>query len=167
LAYAAGNQQEAAVRAFATILAYLILGAVPLVWSVEPAMLASADMRAWLDGFMPNASYQGDIAGAVVVVVKNEAPLTEAARAGPFSFGEASPFEVFERTVWWKSSSWVVPLVIVASVALLLNTLAKPVGARGSVSSTTNSMERGLLANMEMVPGCARPRSAARERATR
>jgi len=37
----------------------------------EPHPLAAADVGAWLDGFIPEALLQGDVAGAVVVVVKN------------------------------------------------------------------------------------------------
>jgi CubicO group peptidase (beta-lactamase class C family) len=39
--------------------------------------LTKADVDAWLDGFMPSALNQGDIAGAVVVVVKNGGVLTQ------------------------------------------------------------------------------------------
>jgi CubicO group peptidase (beta-lactamase class C family) len=41
--------------------------------SVEagPAALTRPDLEAWLDGFMPYALESGDVAGAVVVVVKN------------------------------------------------------------------------------------------------
>ena len=39
--------------------------------------LTYADLSAWLDGFMPNAIKQGDIAGAVVVVVKDGAILVQ------------------------------------------------------------------------------------------
>src|SRR5512144_2437380 len=39
--------------------------------------LTSDDVGAWLDGFMPNALKQGDIAGAVVIVVKDGAVLAE------------------------------------------------------------------------------------------
>ncbi|MDB4899057.1 MAG: serine hydrolase, partial [Gemmatimonadetes bacterium] len=35
------------------------------------AALAAADLNAWLDGYMPNALRTGDIAGAVVAVVRN------------------------------------------------------------------------------------------------
>lgn len=37
----------------------------------SPHMLESEDLTAWLDGFMPYAMRQGDIAGAVVTVVKD------------------------------------------------------------------------------------------------
>lgn len=46
----------------------------PLAESTSPDgahPLTAADVDAWLDGFMPYALAQGDIAGAVVVVVKN------------------------------------------------------------------------------------------------
>jgi CubicO group peptidase (beta-lactamase class C family) len=39
--------------------------------------LEPADLEAWLDGFFPHALEQGDIAGAVVMVVKNGAILLE------------------------------------------------------------------------------------------
>jgi CubicO group peptidase (beta-lactamase class C family) len=39
--------------------------------------LTKADVDAWLDGFMPNALTQGDIAGAAVVVVKDGSILTQ------------------------------------------------------------------------------------------
>ena len=39
--------------------------------------LTNADVDAWLDGFMPNALRQGDIAGAVVVVVKDGAVVSQ------------------------------------------------------------------------------------------
>jgi CubicO group peptidase (beta-lactamase class C family) len=44
---------------------------------VPPATLSKADVDAWLDGFLPYALDQGDIAGAVVVVVKDGQVLTE------------------------------------------------------------------------------------------
>ena len=37
--------------------------------------LERADVESWLDGFMPYALESGDVAGAIVVVVKNGAPL--------------------------------------------------------------------------------------------
>jgi hypothetical protein len=46
-----------------------------------------------------------------------------------FSFGEGSPFEVFDRTPWWKSSTWLLPLLALGSISLLLNALAWPVSA--------------------------------------
>jgi CubicO group peptidase (beta-lactamase class C family) len=44
--------------------------------NATPAMTA-ADVGAWLDGFMPNAIRQADVAGAVVAVVKDGAVLVE------------------------------------------------------------------------------------------
>src|SRR5690606_41634552 len=43
----------------------------PPAGAVGPAALTRADAEAWLDGFMPYALAAGDIAGAVVVVVKD------------------------------------------------------------------------------------------------
>jgi len=43
---------------------------------VGPAQLTKADADSWLDGFVPYAIDQGDIAGAVVVVVKDGQVLT-------------------------------------------------------------------------------------------
>jgi CubicO group peptidase (beta-lactamase class C family) len=43
----------------------------------QAPQLTYADLSAWLDGFMPNAIKQGDIAGAVVVVVKDGAILVQ------------------------------------------------------------------------------------------
>ena len=77
-AYAVGNQLEVLVRALATILACLTFMALPPAASAEAASLTATDVRTWLDGFMPNALYQADIAGAVVVVVKDGEPLVEA-----------------------------------------------------------------------------------------
>ncbi|HEX7115187.1 MAG TPA: serine hydrolase domain-containing protein [Steroidobacter sp.] len=45
--------------------------------NVAVAELTKADVDAWLDGFMPYALHQGDIAGAVVVVVKDGEVLTQ------------------------------------------------------------------------------------------
>jgi len=50
--------------------------AVPETRTTAPGMTA-ADVGAWLDGFMPNALKQADIAGAVVAVVKDGAVLVE------------------------------------------------------------------------------------------
>jgi len=45
--------------------------------STAAPSLTQADVDAWLDGFMPYALQTGDVAGAVVVVVKDGAILTE------------------------------------------------------------------------------------------
>ncbi|MDQ1287986.1 MAG: hypothetical protein QG622_1551 [Actinomycetota bacterium] len=42
-----------------------------------PATLTTADVDAWLDGFLPAALSRGDIAGATVVVVKDGKPVTQ------------------------------------------------------------------------------------------
>jgi hypothetical protein len=73
--------------------------AVPLASSAEPASVIAVD----LDGVAAHARVIAD----------------------RFSFGEASLFEVFERTVWWKSS-WLVPLLIASSVAFLYISSHRP-----------------------------------------
>ena len=45
--------------------------------AATPTELTAADVNAWLDGYLPYALKTGDIAGAVVVVVKDGAVLTE------------------------------------------------------------------------------------------
>lgn len=65
--------------AFAPLLSWAI--AQPAPADIDPApglpRLTQADVDTWLDGFMPYALYQGDIAGAVVVVVKDGEVLTQ------------------------------------------------------------------------------------------
>jgi len=51
--------------------------ATPAQAPVQPAPLTKADVDAWLDGFVPYALDTGDIAGAVVVVVKDGRVLTQ------------------------------------------------------------------------------------------
>ena len=46
-----------------------------------------------------------------------------------FSVEPISPFMVFDRTPWWKSSAWLVPALLIALGALLLTVLAWPVSA--------------------------------------
>jgi hypothetical protein len=50
-------------------------------------------------------------------------------RVTRFSFGEGSPFEVFDRTPAWESSTLLLPLLAIGCVALLLNSLAWPISA--------------------------------------
>jgi CubicO group peptidase (beta-lactamase class C family) len=50
---------------------------VTLPGQTAPAALTKADLDTWLDGFMPYALQTGDIAGAVVVVVKDGTILTQ------------------------------------------------------------------------------------------
>ena len=49
----------------------------PALAATAAAPLTAADVNAWLDGYMPYALKTGDIAGAVVVVVKDGQVLTE------------------------------------------------------------------------------------------
>jgi CubicO group peptidase (beta-lactamase class C family) len=49
----------------------------PMPAAAMAAPLTAADVNAWLDGYMPYALKSGDIAGAVVVVVKDGQVLTE------------------------------------------------------------------------------------------
>lgn len=95
------------MRALARMLACLTLVAVPLLGSAEPALLVGADRY-----------FHADAPFDVV------APDVAAGR--PRAFVELSPLEIFDRTIWWKSSSWRVPLFIVASVSLLFDSLAVP-----------------------------------------
>jgi len=111
LAYAAGNQPEVPVRALATILACLTLTALQPVLPAQPASLTATDMRA-LEGAQDFLS----------------ARVTDG-HVDRFSFGKGTLFELFERTIWWKSSSWLVPLLIAASVGSLLNSVARPISA--------------------------------------
>jgi CubicO group peptidase (beta-lactamase class C family) len=46
-----------------------------------------------------------------------------------FSFEPVSPFMVFDRVPWWKSSAWLLPALGIALLALLLTVLAWPVSA--------------------------------------
>jgi CubicO group peptidase (beta-lactamase class C family) len=73
LAYAVGIQLEVIVRSLVSI---VLLALVATSAAANP--LTAEDVRSWLDGFMPNALDQGDIAGAVVVVVKDGEVLAQA-----------------------------------------------------------------------------------------
>jgi CubicO group peptidase (beta-lactamase class C family) len=46
-----------------------------------------------------------------------------------WSFDTLSPFEVFDRTPWYQSSGWLMPLLLVSFAALLLTALLWPVAA--------------------------------------
>ncbi|HEX2081899.1 MAG TPA: serine hydrolase domain-containing protein [Xanthomonadaceae bacterium] len=50
-------------------------------------------------------------------------------RVERFSTDPLSPFMVFDRTPWWRSAGWLMPLLGVALAALLLTVLAWPVSA--------------------------------------
>ncbi|HEY6925626.1 MAG TPA: hypothetical protein VI653_19255 [Steroidobacteraceae bacterium] len=100
------------MRALATILAYLTLSALLL----EPAAECAVGSAGALHNRCDILSF---------VCVEEDAHDLSAARVAPghvsrFSFAEDSPREVLERTVWWRSSSWLVPLLIVSAVAELL-----------------------------------------------
>ncbi len=49
----------------------------PSATAMEAVPLTAQDLNAWLDGYMPYALHSGDIAGAVVAVVKDGQVLTE------------------------------------------------------------------------------------------
>jgi CubicO group peptidase (beta-lactamase class C family) len=53
------------------------LPALPIGESTGQPQLTKQDVDSWLDGFMPYALHTGDVAGAVVVVVKNGKILTK------------------------------------------------------------------------------------------
>jgi CubicO group peptidase (beta-lactamase class C family) len=59
----------------ATVLTFITAPA--LVTAAGPDALTADDVNAWLDGYMPYALHVGDIAGAVVAVVKDGKVLTE------------------------------------------------------------------------------------------
>lgn len=46
-----------------------------------------------------------------------------------FSFEPVSPFMVFDRVPWWKSSAWLSPALLIALIALGLTVLAWPISA--------------------------------------
>ena len=46
-----------------------------------------------------------------------------------FSFDQVSPFMVFDRAPWYMNSSWVLPLLVIALVALTLTVVNWPVAA--------------------------------------
>ncbi len=71
---------DVATQAAATPAAAIVPASEPATVANAPAQapqLTAADVGAWLDGFMPNAIKQADIAGAVVVVVKDGAVLVQ------------------------------------------------------------------------------------------
>jgi len=65
------------LRITATVLLLTLLtGTTPARSSESPRALTHADAEAWLEGFLPYALAQGDIAGAAVVIVKDGEVLT-------------------------------------------------------------------------------------------
>jgi CubicO group peptidase (beta-lactamase class C family) len=63
-------------KAVQVVAALLMMGAAHST-PVQPAALSAQDLNAWLDGYMPYALHTADIAGAVVVVVKDGEIVTE------------------------------------------------------------------------------------------
>lgn len=53
----------------------------------------------------------------------------ENGRVEMFSSDAVSPFDVFLPVPWWRSSVWLMPLLLVGLAALLLTVIAWPVGA--------------------------------------
>jgi hypothetical protein len=68
------------MRALAAILVCLTFMESPLVSAAQAASLTATDVRAWLNGLMPNALYEPDIARAVILVVKDDEPLLRSPR---------------------------------------------------------------------------------------
>lgn len=62
--------------AAAALLLALVAGTTPARSAESPRALTRADAEAWLEGFLPFALAQGDIAGAAVVIVKDGELLT-------------------------------------------------------------------------------------------
>ena len=53
----------------------------------------------------------------------------ENGRVAMFSVDEVSPFTVFTPAPWWKSSAWLMPLLLASLTALLLTVVTWPVAA--------------------------------------
>src|SRR5215813_13422507 len=64
------------MRALKTFVLALLVFIAPAVFA-DPVELTAEDVNAWLDGYMPYALHVGDIAGAVVAIVKDGKVLTE------------------------------------------------------------------------------------------
>jgi CubicO group peptidase (beta-lactamase class C family) len=72
---------------------------------VGPAhTLSAADAEAWLDGYFPYALHAGDIAGAVVVIVKDGQVLLEKGY-GYADFGKRTPVDPKSTLFRWGSTS--------------------------------------------------------------
>src|SRR5580704_11725419 len=76
-----GTRKSNMYKTFSAVAALLVLGiaqaASPTSDAAAAPVLTAADVNAWLDGYLPNALRTGDIAGAVVAVVKDGQILTE------------------------------------------------------------------------------------------
>lgn len=77
LPLAAQTPKELTPAVLPSISVHASAAAAPAQSPVKPAPLTKADVDSWLDGFMPYALDTGDIAGAVVVVVKDGQVLTQ------------------------------------------------------------------------------------------
>src|SRR5580704_9391043 len=66
--------------------------------------LTAADVNAWLDGFLPNALNAGDLAGAVVVVVKDGQVLFEKGY-GYSDYAKRTPVDPKSTLFRWGSTS--------------------------------------------------------------
>jgi CubicO group peptidase (beta-lactamase class C family) len=69
-----------------------------------PHALSGADVETWLDGYFPYALYSGDIAGAVVVVVKDDQVLFEKGY-GYADYGAGKPVDAKSTLFRWGSVS--------------------------------------------------------------
>src|ERR1700679_4132981 len=73
--------------------------------AVTPArVLSAADAEAWLDGYFPYALHTGDIAGAVVVIVKDGQVLLEKGY-GYADYGRSIPVDPKSTLFRWGSTS--------------------------------------------------------------
>jgi CubicO group peptidase (beta-lactamase class C family) len=72
--------------------------------SVSPRTLDAADLEAWLDGYFPYALHAGDIAGAVVLVVKDGQVLFEKGY-GYADFDKRTPVDPKGSLFRWGSTS--------------------------------------------------------------
>src|SRR5713226_7833094 len=66
--------------------------------------LSGPDVETWLDGYFPYALYSGDIAGAVVVVVKDRQVLFEKGY-GYADYGASKPVDPKSTLFRWGSVS--------------------------------------------------------------
>jgi CubicO group peptidase (beta-lactamase class C family) len=88
--------------AAAALILVLLAGTMPARSAESPRALTRADAEAWLEGFLPFALAQGDIAGAAVVIVKDGAVL--AARGCGFADRAAGTRVDPERTLFRTGS---------------------------------------------------------------
>jgi CubicO group peptidase (beta-lactamase class C family) len=53
----------------------------------------------------------------------------ESGKVAMFSIDEVSPFTIFQPSVWWRSSAWLVPLLLLGLSALILTVVTWPIAA--------------------------------------